>query len=136
MQKKKIMVVDDAAIMRVVIRNMLSEDPHLEVSYSAANGKEALDQLDQVQPDLILLDIEMPEMDGLEFLCYARLRSKAKIVMLSAVAPSGSSRAAQARSLGADAVVSKPSGAISFDLDDKRGDHIKRLIYSLLNIEE
>jgi chemotaxis response regulator CheB len=135
MQKKKIMVVDDAAIMRVVIKNMLSQDPNLEVSYFAANGKEALDKLDQVQPDLILLDIEMPEMDGLEFLCHARLKSKAKVVMLSAVAPGGSTRAAQARSLGADAIISKPSGAISFDLEDKRGSHIKRLIYSLLGIE-
>ena len=134
MQKKKIMVVDDAAIMRVVIKNMLSQDPNLEVSYFAANGKEALDKLDQVQPDLILLDIEMPEMDGLEFSCHARVKSKAKVVMLSAVAPGCSTGAAQALSLGADAVVSKPSGAISVDLEDKRGAHIKQLIYSLLNI--
>ncbi len=136
MQKKKIMVVDDAAIMRMVIRNMLSQDPNLEMSDSAANGKEALAKLDQVQPDLILLDIEMPEMDGLEFLHHARLKSKAKVIMLSAVAPGGSPKAAQARSLGADAVISKPSGAISFDLEDKRGLHIKRLIYRLLDIEE
>ncbi len=135
MQKKKIMVVDDAAIMLVVIKNMFNQDPHLEVSYSATNSKEALDNLDQVQPDLILLDIEMPEMDGLEFLRHARLRSKAKVVMLSAVAPGGSTKAVQARSLGADAVISKPSGAISFDLEDKRGAHIRRLIYNLLDIE-
>jgi two-component system chemotaxis response regulator CheB/two-component system chemotaxis response regulator CheY len=81
---------------------------------------------------LILLDIEMPEMDGLEFLRHAKLKSKAKIIVLSSVALAGSPYAAKARALGADAIVTKPSGAVSLDLVDARGleltDVMRRLV--------
>ena len=136
MAKKKIMVVDDAAMMRFVIKNMLGQDSNLDLAGFASNGKEALDQLDEVQPDLILLDLEMPEMDGLEFLRHARLRSQAKVVVLTSIAPKGSNKAMQARALGADAVIAKPSGAISYDLERKRGSEIRQTIYELLEIED
>ena len=65
----KVMLVDDAAMMRLVISNFIAPLPEFEIVASAANGKVALEQLKK-HPDLelILLDIEMPEMDGLEFL--------------------------------------------------------------------
>jgi chemotaxis response regulator CheB len=134
--RKKIMIVDDAAMMRFVLKKMLSRDANLHLASSASNGREALDQLDAVQPDLILLDIEMPEMDGLEFLRHARLKSQAKVVVLTSVAPKGSSKAMQARALGADAVIQKPSGTVSYDLERKRGSEIRRTIYELLEIED
>ena len=130
------MIVDDAAMMRLVIQNMLSGDPNLMLAGFASNGKEALDKLNQVCPDLILLDIEMPEMDGLEFLRHARLRSAAKVVVLTSVAPKGSPKAMQARALGADAVISKPSGAVSYDLEEKRGSELRQTIYKLLELED
>ena len=133
---KKIMVVDDAAMMRFVIKSMLDKDSNLHLAGFASNGKEALDQLDEVQPDLILLDLEMPEIGGLEFLRHARLKSQAKVVVLTSMAPKGSSKAMQARALGADAVIAKPSGAISYDLERKRGSEIKQTIYALLEIED
>jgi two-component system chemotaxis response regulator CheB len=133
--KKRIMIVDDAAMMRLVIRNMLSDDPHLYLAGFASNGREALDKLAEVQPDLILLDIEMPEMDGLEFLRHARLKSDAKVVVLTSVAPKGSGKAMQAHALGADAVISKPSGAVSYDLEEKRGSELRQTIYRLLGVE-
>ncbi len=134
--KKRIMIVDDAAMMRFVIKKMLDKDSNLHLAGFASNGREALDQLDAVQPDLILLDLEMPEMGGLEFLRHARLKSQAKIVVLTSVAPKGSSKAMQARALGADAVIAKPSGAVSYDLERKRGSEISRTIYELLKIED
>ncbi len=136
MAKKKIMVVDDAAMMRLVVRNMLGRDPHVHLAGFASNGKEALEKLETVRPDLILLDIEMPEMDGLEFLRHARLKSQAKVVMLTSMAPKGSTKARQARALGADAVIAKPSGAVSYDLEEKRGSEIRQTIYRLLGIED
>jgi chemotaxis response regulator CheB len=136
MEQKKIMIVDDAALMRLVITNMLSKDPHLKVAGFASNGREALDQLATVQPDLILLDIEMPEMDGLEFLRQARLESEAKVVVLTAVAHEGSATGIRARLLGADAVITKPSGVVSYHLEEKRGGQIRRTIYELLGIED
>ncbi len=134
MEKKKIMVVDDAAMMRLIVGNILNDDPFVKVVDFAANGKQALEKLNAVKPDLILLDIEMPEMDGLEFLRHARLKSDAKIVMLTAVAPMGSPKAAMARALGADAVISKPSGTISYDLAQKRGTELIQVIYRLLGL--
>lgn len=135
MARKKIMIVDDAAMMRLVIANMLSSDPNLHVAGYAANGKEALDQLATVQPDLILLDIAMPEMDGLEFLRHVRLKSKAKVVVLTSVALEDSAQAMQARALGADAVITKPSGAVSYDLEERRGSELRQVIYNLLGIK-
>ncbi len=136
MEKKRVMIVEDAAMMRLVIKNMLSDDPYLRVVGFAANGQEALDRLDQVRPDLILLDIEMPEMDGLEFLRHARLKSEARVVVLTSVAPTGSSKAMRAHALGADAVISKPSGAVSYDLEEKCGSELVQTIYKLLEIDE
>jgi two-component system chemotaxis response regulator CheB len=134
MEKKRLMVVDDAAMMRLIVQNMLHGDPNLMVVGTASNGREALDKLAEVKPDLILLDIEMPEMDGLEFLRHARLKSRAKVVVLTSVAPKGSPKAMQALALGADAVISKPSGAVSYDLEQKRGSELRQTIYKLLKI--
>jgi two-component system, chemotaxis family, protein-glutamate methylesterase/glutaminase len=132
--KYKIMIVDDAPMMRIIIMNILKQDPNLEIAGYAGNGKEALTKMAQISPDLILLDIEMPEMDGLEFLRHARLKSRAKVVVLSSVAAAGSKKAIEARTLGADAVISKPSGAVSYDLQEKRGCELSRVIHGLLNI--
>jgi two-component system chemotaxis response regulator CheB len=129
----KIMIVDDSVMMRTVVRTFLAKVPGYEVVAFAENGKKALAELDK-HPDLalILLDIEMPEMDGLEFLRYAKLKSKAKVVILSSVALAGSPYAAKARSLGADAIVTKPSGAVSLDLADKRGDELVSIMRKLV----
>jgi two-component system, chemotaxis family, protein-glutamate methylesterase/glutaminase len=86
MDKKKVLIVDDSSVMRLTIRNLIAKDQNLVIVGAAGNGKEALDQLDKLQPDLILLDIEMPEMDGLEFLRHARLKTRAKVVILSSLA--------------------------------------------------
>lgn len=125
----KVMIVDDAAMMRVVIGNFVSSLPGYQVVAAAENGKKALEQITRTPDlDLILLDIEMPEMNGLQFLRHAKMKTRAKIVVLSSVALSGSKQAAEARALGADAIVTKPSGAVSLDLADKRGDELARVI--------
>jgi two-component system chemotaxis response regulator CheB len=129
----KVMIVDDAAMMRLVISNFISPLPDFEVVAAAANGKAALEQMKK-HPDLelILLDIEMPEMDGLEFLRHAKLKTRAKIIILSSVAVAGSPHAAKARELGADAIVTKPSGAVSMDLADKRGSQLVQTMKTLI----
>jgi two-component system chemotaxis response regulator CheB/two-component system chemotaxis response regulator CheY len=129
---KKVMIVDDSIMMRTVIRSFVEKFPGFEVAVMAENGKVALAALDK-HPDLalILLDIEMPEMDGLAFLRFAKLKSKAKVIILSSVALAGSPHAAKARSLGADAIVTKPSGAVSMDLEDKRGQELVTIMRKL-----
>lgn len=128
----KVMVVDDAAMMRLYISSFLNSLPDFKMVAQAANGREALDKLGQYPDlDLILLDIEMPVMDGLEFLRHAKLKTRAKICMLSSVTVAGSPIAAKARELGADGVVSKPSGTVSHDLEEKTGDELARTMRSL-----
>ena len=134
MPPKKVMIVDDSNMMRLVIRNVICTDPNLVVAGFAENGKKAIDELSVVEPDLILLDLEMPEMDGLEFLRQARTKTKAKVVVLSSVAVAGSPKAAAALRLGADAVVSKPSGAVSYDLKEARGTELFATIYRVMGM--
>ena len=128
-----VMVVDDAAMMRLYITSFLRGLKDFKLVAQAANGKEALDKLSEVPDiDLILLDIEMPVMDVLEFLRHAKLKTRAKICMLSSVTVAGSPLAAKARELGADGVVAKPSGTVSHDLEEKTGDELARVMRSLM----
>ncbi len=135
MTQKRIMLVDDSSMMRLVIRNLLTTDPNLIVASSVENGKRAMEELPVVAPDLILLDLEMPVMNGIEFLQAARAKTQAKIIVLSSIVPAGSPKAAEAIRLGADAVISKPSGAVSLDLKQARGTEIFKVIYRLLNLD-
>jgi len=131
----KVLIVDDSVMMRTIIRSFVTKMPEFTAVAFAENGKKALEELDKHKDlALILLDIEMPEMDGLEFLRYAKLKSKAKIVILSSVALSGSPYAAKARELGADAIVTKPSGAVSLDLVGKRGDELSQVMRQLVGL--
>ena len=116
-----VMVVDDAAMMRLYISSFLKSRKDFKLVAQAANGQEALDKL----PDL-------PVMDGLEFLRHAKLKTRAKICMLSSVTVQGSPLAAKARELGADGVVSKPSGTVSHDLEEKTGDELTRVMRALV----
>ena len=129
----KVMIVDDSAMMRLVIKSIVEKVPGFEVAANAANGRLALVEL-QKHSDLalILLDIEMPEMNGLEFLRHAKLKTRAKICILSSVAVSGSPYAAKAHALGADAIVTKPSGAVSYDLAEKRGSELAHVMRRLV----
>lgn len=129
----KVLIVDDSVMMRTVIRSFVDKIPGFKTISFAENGKKALEELGKHNDlSLILLDIEMPEMDGLEFLRYAKLKSRAKVIILSSVALSGSPYAAKARQLGADAIVTKPSGAVSYDLADKRGDELTQVMKQLV----
>ena len=124
---KKILVVDDSFVMRTLIKDILSVDPELLVVGEATNGIEALEKVRLLQPDVLLLDIEMPGMDGIECLKRLKLMSPAKVVIVSSVAQVGSPQAVEARMLGAVDVISKPSGALSLDLKSKKGSDIVKM---------
>jgi two-component system chemotaxis response regulator CheB len=117
----KVLVVDDSVMMQMLVTEIVSSDPNLEVVGTADNGKECLACVRELAPDVILLDIEMPIMDGIETLKRLKLVSKARVVVLSSVAQAGSPKAIEAKALGAADVIAKPSGAVSLDLETKRG---------------
>ena len=124
MTKKRILIVDDSFVMRALLRGIVTSDPDLEVAGEATNGLEALLQVKEMAPDLVLLDIEMPHMDGIECLKRLRLMSKVPVIIVSSVAQAGSPQAIEARKFGAAEVIAKPSGAMSLDLNAKKGHEI------------
>jgi two-component system chemotaxis response regulator CheB len=131
--KKKVLVVDDSPIMTLVMGNIINEDPLLQVSEYAGDGIEALAKVDQVKPDLIILDLEMPRMNGVEFMKNVRAKSSAKVLVVTAEDPA-SPKVAQAKALGVDEVIFKPSGAVSADLKAKKSQEIRNLIHRILKI--
>jgi two-component system, chemotaxis family, protein-glutamate methylesterase/glutaminase len=111
MGKIRVLVVDDSAVIRRVVTGELSTDPEIEVVGTAANGQIALAKMTQVNPDLVILDVEMPEMDGLETL--ARLRKgfpRVPVIMFSALTERGAAATLDALTLGATDYFTKPAG--------------------------
>ncbi len=132
--KKRILVVDDSFIMRKLVSDLVSSDPDMEVVDTAEDGRIALQKVRECKPDLVLLDIEMPEMSGLETLRRLGLRSKTKVVILSSLGQEGTPETAEALRLGAAAVLGKPSGSISLDLEARKGSEILRTIRNTLGM--
>jgi len=110
-----VLVVDDSALVRRVVTDALAEDPEIQVVGTAANGRLALAKIEQLLPDLITLDIEMPEMDGLATLKELRkTRSRLPVIMFSTLTEVGAAATLTALSLGASDYVTKPSNTGSF----------------------
>lgn len=132
--KKRVLIVDDSFIMRRLVRELVEGDPDFEVVDTAEDGRIALQKVRSCKPDVVLLDIEMPEMSGLETLRRLGLRSKSKIVILSSLGGAETAETAEALRLGAAAVLEKPSGAISLDLQARKGSEIVRTMRSVLDL--
>ena len=115
--KISVLVVDDSALMRSLISKMIESSPKLRVMDKVMNGRFALQRICLEEPDAIVLDIEMPDMNGLEFL---DVRKKAGIeipvIILSSVAQRGAAVTIQCLEKGASDFITKPSGAISMDI--------------------
>jgi two-component system chemotaxis response regulator CheB len=107
----RVLVVDDTAIFRRIISDALAALPGVEVAGTASNGKLALERLASLQPDLLTLDIEMPEMNGIEVLqAMASAGSKAGVIMLSSNTVRGGRITIRALELGAFDFITKPEG--------------------------
>ncbi len=110
--RKRILIVDDAVVVRRALSDGLSHDPDLEVVGTASNGRLALAKLLSLRPDVILLDIEMPEMNGLETIPEIRkLLPHVPIIMFSTLTERGAEATLDALSLGATDYVTKPSNS-------------------------
>ena len=116
-----VLVVDDSAFMRRVVTDIVDESPDFRVVGTARNGYEALKQIHALAPDIVTLDIEMPELDGLQTLGYIMSETPRPVVMLSAAATDGThDPTIRALELGAVDFVRKPSGPISLDIASVR----------------
>ncbi len=121
MQKRyKVMVVDDSAFMRKIISDLISEDGEFEVVATAKNGREAVEKCMSVQPDAITLDLEMPEMDGLEALKRIMTVRPTPVIMLSGETGKGMAATIMALEAGAIDFIRKTSGTISLDMHKEK----------------
>ncbi|UTC58575.1 chemotaxis response regulator protein-glutamate methylesterase [Treponema sp. OMZ 305] len=117
MEDIKVLIVDDSALMRSLIGKIVDGTHGLTVADKAMNGRFALQKLERVQPDIIVLDLEMPEMNGIEFLRERkRLNIDIPVIILSSIAKEGARITMDCLELGASDFVTKPSGSESANL--------------------
>jgi len=113
----RVLVVDDSALMRNLVSRMVDAAEDCSVVATAMNGEFALNKIPRVDPDCIVLDLEMPKMNGIEFLVERRNRGiEIPVVILSSVAKKGAKITMDALSLGAADFITKPSGSVSHDI--------------------
>jgi len=112
-QKIKVLVVDDSAIVRKIFNEELSKEPDIEVVGTAPDPYIARDKIVHLKPDVIILDIEMPRMDGLTFLKKLMKYYPLPVIIVSSLTPKGSTMAVEAIEDGAIEVLAKPGGAYS-----------------------
>jgi two-component system chemotaxis response regulator CheB len=109
--RTRILIVDDSAVMRSLLRSIIIADPGLEVAGTAADGAAALTAIEALRPDLLLLDVEMPIMDGIATLRELRKRrQRMPVIMCSSLTRRGAKVTIEALAGGASDYVAKPAG--------------------------
>lgn len=110
MRKIRVLVVDDSTVIRRLLSDSFTGDPQIEVAATAANGKIALAKIPHINPDVVTLDIEMPEMDGIATLVELRkVYPKLPVIMFSKLTHRGAEKTFDALSKGANDYVAKPA---------------------------
>ena len=128
----RVLVVDDSALVRQLLTKALSLDPRIEIVGTAKDGVEAIEKTLELAPDVVTLDIEMPELSGLEALPHLAKRSDARVIVLSCIDDPETTY--QALSNGAVDFISKPEGGFASSLSDLT-DHLVKKIKVAYRIE-
>jgi len=113
----KVLVVDDSALMRRLISDMLNRYPDIKVVASAKNGEDAIEKVGVFKPDVVTLDVEMPVMNGLKCLEILLEKEYIPVIMLSSVTEAGADTTIKALEIGAVDFVAKPANV--FDISGR-----------------
>lgn len=122
----KVLIVDDSAFVRKVLTNILSKSPFIEVVGTARDGLEALEKVEELNPDVITLDLIMPNMDGINFLKELMKKKPTPVVIVSIASESGE-LAIEALNLGAVDIIQKPTALASEKIYEISEDLIKKV---------
>jgi two-component system chemotaxis response regulator CheB len=109
----RVLIADDSAFMRRVLSDFFTKQPDFEVAGTAINGKEAINKVKELSPDLVTMDVNMPIMDGLNALAVIMEEKPTPVLMLSSLTQQGTEATIRALSLGAVDFISKAGGSIS-----------------------
>jgi two-component system, chemotaxis family, protein-glutamate methylesterase/glutaminase len=123
----RVLIVDDSAFMRKVLLSILSADPQIEVVGEARDGREGVAQAEQLKPDVITMDINMPHMDGLQATEAIMSQNPRPIVIVSSESREGADVTLKALELGAIDFVAKPSGGIDLDMNTVRDELVRKI---------
>jgi two-component system chemotaxis response regulator CheB len=130
MARIRVLVVDDAVVVRRLVADALAGDPEIDVVGTAANGRIALQKIPQVNPDVITMDVEMPELNGIETVRALRpLYPKLPVIMFSTLTERGAAATLDALQAGASDYVTKPAnvGSVALAQQRVRDDLIPRI---------
>ncbi len=130
MKKIKVLIVDDALVVRHILKDTLSSDPDIEVLGVAANGKIGIAKVLQLNPDVVTLDVEMPEMDGVETVrALRKTHPRMPIIMFSTLTDHGAAATLDALNAGATDYVTKPAnvGSVVAAIDRVRHELIPKI---------
>lgn len=111
-----VLIVDDSPFMRLTLQKILSQDPEIKVLDSARDGREGIEKLQTLRPQVVMMDVEMPVIDGLQALDEIMRWQPTPVIILSAVTTEGALATLKALDTGAFDVVAKPSGGPGADL--------------------
>lgn len=128
--KFRVLLVDDSSVVRRVLTDLVSSDPGLEVIGTAPEGRTALKRIEQLKPDLMVLDVEMPEMDGLATLTELRKTNRIlPVIMFSTLTHRGATATLDALTLGADDYVPKERNTLGLaaSMEDLRHDLLPKI---------
>ena len=128
MNKIAVLVVDDSAFMRRLIAELINEDSRMHVIGTARDGQDALKKVKELKPDVITLDVNLPDMTGLDVLNQLMASKPIPTIMLSSLTDRGASITVEAMALGAVGFIPKPSGEISLDLYKIKSELIEKIV--------
>jgi two-component system, chemotaxis family, protein-glutamate methylesterase/glutaminase len=123
----RVLVVDDSALMRKLIPQILARDSDIEVVGTAMDGAFGLKKIEDLKPDVVTLDLEMPRMDGMETLRQITRKSRVPVIIVSALSTEGATATFKALAFGAFDFVAKPRDAASVHMDEIAQDLIAKI---------